>query len=272
MKTIIPREKNILKTGRFLIPYRIYGNGGAPVICINGVQQSMAMWQNLVSRFYHDYRIVLFDYPGRGKAKIVDGPAAVSLDEQVQILSAVMEAAGLNSNTTICAASWGGVVAVAFASRYQHRVKKLLLASLGTKPNQKMVDTIQKGAGIDINDREEMARVLLKSFGDNLPLHIKQKIIAQFRAMSEEEVQAFYEHGLFVISSKQLTEMVDLGNIKARTFLVNGERDTIIDLKDAEFLASQIPGCEIRVIKGVGHFLHMEREDVVDAYADILAC
>ena len=64
---------------------------------------------------------------------------------------------------------------------------------------------------------------------------------------------------------------MDLKKIKAKTFLVNGEKDAIIDSEDVKFLASQIPGCEVRVLKGVGHFLHMEREDVVDAYADILA-
>ena len=178
MRVSIARPKSIFKVDRFLIPYRVYENEGPHVICINGVQQSMAMWQTLVSRFQSDYRIVLFDFPGQGKARTLSGPINVSLDEQVQILQAVMD---------------------------------------------------------------------------------------------EVEVRAFYEHGLFVISSKRLSDLVDLKKIKAKTFLVNGEKDAIIDSEDVKFLASQIPGCEVRILKGVGHFLHMEREDVVDAYADILA-
>jgi len=88
--------------------------------------------------------------------------------------------------------------------------------------------------------------------------------------MKEVNLQSFYEHGLFVIASKQLSEIVDLSAIKEKTILLNGEKDTIIDLDDVKFLASQIPDCELKIIKGVGHFLHMENEKVLDIYAEIL--
>lgn len=262
--------KDVIETGRFLIPYRIYENKGPHLIFINGVQQSMAMWQSFISRFANNYRIVLFDFPNQGKAKILSGPSKLSLDEQVEILSAVMEKTGISRDGTICAASWGGVIAAAFAAQYQDRVKRLILASLGTKPNKKMVETIKKGATLDMNDREQMAQTLIKSFGETLPEKFKQGIINQFSAMKKESVQAFYEHGLFVISSKQLSEIVNLRNIKVKTILLNGEKDTIIDLEDVKFLASQIPDCELKIIKNVGHFLHMESEKVLDLYEDIL--
>ena len=270
MKTNISKPKSILKTARFIIPYRVYENDAPEIICINGVQQSMGMWHSFVRRFRRDYRIILFDFPNQGKAQITYGPAKVTLDEQAGILLAVMEEAGVRQDATMCTASWGGVVAIDFVIKYPGRIKRLILASLGTKPNRKMVETIKKGAGIDINDREQMAEVLLKGFGDDLPVQIKQKIFSQFRTMKEEALRSFYEHGLFVISSKQLNELVDLKSVKVKTILINGEKDTIIDLEDVKFLASQIPDCEIRILKNVGHFLHMEREDALDVYEEIL--
>jgi 2-succinyl-6-hydroxy-2,4-cyclohexadiene-1-carboxylate synthase len=270
MKTSVLCLKGTLKIRRFLIPYRIYENKGPHLIFINGVQQSMAMWQTFVSRFSRDYRIVLFDFPNQGKAKIISGSSQVSLDEQVEILSAVIDMTGVSREGTICAASWGGVIAVAFASKHRDRIKRLILASLGTKPNKKMVETIKKGSSLDMNDRGQMAQTLIKSFGETLPARIKQTIVKQFHAMTEEKVQAFYEHGLFVISSKQLSDIVNLHTIKAKTILLNGEKDTIIDLEDVKFLASQIPNCELKIIKDVGHFLHMEREEVLDVYEEIL--
>ena len=271
MKTSGSCRKDVLKTGRFLIPYRIYGDKGPQLICINGVQQSMAMWQTLVARFSRDYRIVLFDFPNQGKAKILSGPAQVSLDEQVEILLAVMDETELSREGTICAASWGGVIAVAFAAKYQDRTKRLILASLGTKPNQKMVETIQQGSSLEMHDRGQMAQVLIKSFGETLPPRIKQTIARQFHTMTEENIRAFYEHGLYVISSKQLCDVVNLKAIKVPTILLSGANDTILDLEDVKFLASQIPHCELRIIEDVGHFLHMEREDVLDIYEEILS-
>lgn len=267
----LSRQKKELKIGRFIIPCRIYENNGPHVICVNGVQQSMAMWQTFISRFSERYRIVLFDFPGQGKSGVLSGPRQANFEEQVKILEAVMDETGVKPDATLCAASWGGVIAAAFAARFPHRIKRLVLASLGTKPNKNMVETIQKGASIDMKDRDKMAEVIIKSFGKNLPLRIKDAIISQFRVMKEENIRSFYEHGLFVISSKRLSELVDLKEIKAQTILLNGENDTIIDLEDVKFLATQIPNCELRIIKDVGHFLHMEREDIMDIYEGILA-
>ena len=270
-QNITPAAKGLLKTGRFVIPYRIYENKGPHIICINGVQQSMAMWQTFISRFSRDYRITLFDFPHQGKAEIVSGPAQASFEEQVGILKAVMEETNVKPDAIMCAASWGGVVAVAFAAKYPQLVRRLVLASLGTRPNQNMVKIIQQGASVALHNREAMAEIILKSFGKDLPERIKEAIVRQFKSMKEENLRAFYEHGLFVISSKRLSELVNLKDIKAHTVLLNGERDTIIDLEDVKFLAAQIPSCELRIIKDAGHFLHMEREDIMDVYADILS-
>ena len=77
-------------------------------------------------------------------------------------------------------------------------------------------------------------------------------------------------NGLAVISTCEISNVVQLENIKAQTTLVNGQNDTIIDLEDIEFLASQIPNCETKIIENVGHFLHLEREEVLDIYQEIL--
>jgi pimeloyl-ACP methyl ester carboxylesterase len=262
--------KGTIELGRFVIPYRIYESDGPHIICLNGVQQSMAMWHSLVLRYAPHYRIVLFDFPNQGKGRVVSGPIFVTLDEQVGILREVIKATGVNKNVSICSASWGGIVALAFASRYHGEAKQLCLASLGTKANDAMVETIKKGFQVDPQNRQKMADVLIESFGQNLPENIKNKIISQFHSMSEENLRAFYEHGLFVISTKKLGDLINLHGIKAKTYLIYGEKDTIIDLEDVKFLASQIPQSEVRVVKGAGHFLHMEQEDIFDIYEDIL--
>lgn len=264
-------KKGTVKSGRFLISYRIYENDAPHIVCVNGIQQSMGMWHTFVSRFSRNYRIILFDFPGHGKAKIISGPDQLSLEERVEILKNVMDKAGVSRDATLCAASWGGVVAASFAAKYPERIKTLILASLSLRANQKMIETIKEGGSIDINEREKMAQVLLKSFGDNLPQRFKERIANQFRTMTEEEIRSFYEHGLSVISSKKLSDEVDLKKIKARTILLNGENDTIIDLNDVKSLAAKIPDCEMRIVKGVGHFLHMESDGVLDIYGDILA-
>ena len=110
MKSYSRATKGELRVDRFLIPYRIYGDKGDHIVCLNGVQQSMAMWQSFVSRFSNQYRIVLFDFPNQGKGKVLSGAATVTLDEQVNILKTLLETTKSNKNLTLCTASWGGVV------------------------------------------------------------------------------------------------------------------------------------------------------------------
>lgn len=271
MRKADSQVKAVLETDRFLIPYRIFENDAPHIVCVNGVQQSMAMWQSFIARFSRKYRIVLFDFPNQGKAKITSGSDQISLNEQIEILHAVLDKTGTRVDATLCAASWGGVVAAAFAASYPARITRMVLASLGTKPSRKLVETIEQGVTVGVKNRKKMAEVLLKSFGEDLPPSIKQKIVSQFRTMTEERVRAFYEHGLFVISSKSLSEVVDLKSIKAKTILLNGEKDAIIDLDDVKLLASQIPDCEMIIVKGVGHFLHLEDAGVLDIYETILS-
>lgn len=261
--------KGIIETGRFSIPYRIYESEGPHIICLNGVQQSMAMWHTVVERYSPHYRIVLFDFPNQGRGKVLSGPALVTLDEQVGILREVIKATGTNNGVSLCSASWGGIIAMAFAARYPGQVKQLCLASLGTKANATMVETIKKGLAADPKNRQKMADILIDSFGQNLPKDIKDKIIKQFHSMSQENLNAFYEHGLAVVSAKKIGDLIKLSDIREKTFLIYGEKDTIIDLEDVKFLASQIPDCQVRIIKGAGHFLHLEKVDILDIYADI---
>jgi pimeloyl-ACP methyl ester carboxylesterase len=99
--------KGQLQIKRFIVPYRVCGSGGPHLVCLNGIQQSMAMWHTFIRRFSSNYRIVLFDFPGQGKGHVLSGSTKTFLEEEVEILEAVIEAAGVN-DITFCTASWGG--------------------------------------------------------------------------------------------------------------------------------------------------------------------
>jgi pimeloyl-ACP methyl ester carboxylesterase len=263
--------KGKLSVQRFVVPYRVYGDGERTLVFINGIMQSMAMWHTFVRRFSQRYRIVIFDFPNQGSGRVVAGSFQLSLEEQVDILDAVIKAAGGEDQLTVCSASWGGVVAMVYAARYPQRLKRLILASMGTRPNQKMIETITKGLEMPTVNRLEVAETLIESFGQNLPEAMKNKITRQFQRMGSEELAAFCQHGITLLSVRELGKVVDVSTIQCKTILVHGEKDAIVDLEDVRFLASQIPHSEVKVIKDVGHFLHLEKDELLDVYEDILA-
>ena len=252
-----------------MIPYRVYGSGEPSLVFINGVQQSMAMWHSFVCRFSQRYRIVLFDYPNQGAGRIVEGSAYLNLDEQIDILDAVINATIGEDPLNLCSASWGGVVALAYAARHPQQLKSLILASLGTRANQKMIEMITQGLETDVG-RLQVAECIIENFGKELPAAMKSRIVSQFQRMDTESFDAFFQHGATVISVGELEKVVDLGKVRCKTILLYGENDAIVDFDDVKFLASQVPGSELRLIKDVGHFLHLEKEELLNVYAEIL--
>jgi pimeloyl-ACP methyl ester carboxylesterase len=268
---VVPIVKGEIELGRFVIPYRICGDGNESLLFVNGLQQSMAMWHSFVRRFGRSYRIVIFDFPNNGKGRILSGSDDVSVDEQVDILDAVTNVAGITDSLTICSASWGGVIAAIYAVRHPAKVQRLILASVGTRANEKMIEMITAGFGIRLEDRVQIADAIIKTFGDNLPSSMKRKIYMQFEHMTQAGLEAFQRHGLFVLSIRELGNAVDVSEIQCKTIIVHGANDTIVDAEDAVFLASQIPSAEFKSIPGVGHFLHLEDESILDIYEDILA-
>ncbi len=268
---VAPLNKGKLQVQRFVIPYRVYGDAEDTLVFINGIQQSMAMWHSFVRRFEHSYRIVLFDFPHQGTSRIVTGSSTVTLDEQVEILDAVVKATSGAQRPTICSASWGGVVALAYAARHPDRLKSLILASMGMKANQAMIELITKGLAMPSKDGSTVAETVIQGVGQELPVAMKGRILGQFQRMTTEALEAFCQHGLTVISVRDLTEVVDLSKVRCQTMLLHGENDVIIDAEDVRSLAAQIAHAEMRTIKGVGHFLHLEKEDILDVYEEVLA-
>jgi pimeloyl-ACP methyl ester carboxylesterase len=269
--SVIPPVKGKLNIRRFVIPYRVYGAGSSSLVFLNGVQQSMAMWHSFVRRFSHNYRIVLFDFPNQGGGRILEGSSNLSLEEQVDILTAVIDATCSEDQPNVCAASWGGVVALAYAVKYPQRLSSLILASIGTKANQKMTEMISKGLETPGIDRLQVAESIIENFGRDLPAAMKKRIVGQFQRMDRETFEAFFQHGSTVLSVRELGAVVDVGKVQCKTIIVYGENDAIVDLSDVRFLASQMPRSELRIIKDVGHFLHLEKDDLLDVYEEILA-
>jgi pimeloyl-ACP methyl ester carboxylesterase len=62
-------QKSVLTIDRFEIPYIVVGEGTHLLICVNGMQQTMASWRSLVPRFtaHARYRVALFDFPNQGR-------------------------------------------------------------------------------------------------------------------------------------------------------------------------------------------------------------
>jgi pimeloyl-ACP methyl ester carboxylesterase len=268
MKTI----KGELSLGRFLVPYRIYGEAEKTIICISGAKQTMAAWRSFVSHFVADYSVVLFDLPGQGRSSILSGSPGIGFDEQVDVLHSVIEATNRNGKVILAAASWGTIISAAIAARYPELVEKMILGSFGAKPSKAVIEIIREGQKLfDTNKTGDIAPLMIEKFGQHIPETHKKQMIEQFRGMSREQFLSFYEHCEFVEKASDIEDFVDLSNITASTLILTGEYDAILDTKDIKKASARIPDCEYKMIPGAGHFLHWEQSDILYTYSEFLA-
>ncbi len=265
-------EKGEISHGRFVVPYRIYGEADKTIVCISGAKQTMAAWRSFISHFVADYSVVVFDLPGQGRAKILHGDAGISFDEQIEVLLDVIETTNRNGSVHLAAASWGTIISAALAARHPELIDKMILGSFGARPSKAVIDVIRAGQHLfDTNQTEDIAPLMIEKFGQYIPDTHKKQMIEQFRGMSREQFLAFYEHCEFVEKAKDIEDFIDLARIKARTLIVTGEYDAILDHDDVAEASLRIPDCEHKLIRGAGHFLHWEQSDILHTYSEFFA-
>jgi len=263
--------KEVLEYGRFRVPFRRYGDHPNVLICVSGVLQTMAVWRAVAKRFSRHFSVIIFDMPGVGRSEILSGGAHVTVDEQLDVVHALIEWAAPDGELTLAGSSWGTAIATAYAARYPDAVQQLVLSSFGMKPNEEMRRIIERARVLyDTRNYAAGAELIIRMFGEQIGPAYKRQIESQFAALSDASAESFHQHCRNILSLGHLEEAVDLTRIRARTLIVNGARDRIVDLEDMWLAQRLIPDCQCILVDGVGHFLHFERPEVLDDYESFM--
>lgn len=269
-----PLVKQALVVGRFRIPYAATAERGSCLICVNGMQQTMAAWRAFIAasaELHRTHRIVLFDLPTQGRAETLSGPDEASLAEQVDILAAVVDAVRPGLPVSLIGGSWGGVVAAAYAAARPERVSRLILGSFRTRPNEWLRTLTRRGqALIDAGDLESLGTLFVEGFGEGMRPAGQDRLRDQFRRLTPHQLRQLYSTGEALLNHEDMSDVIDLTSIRAHTLIVNGAADPIVDADNAAAAAQRIRRCEVRLLPGIGHFLHMEEPSVVQIYREFL--
>jgi len=265
-------DKGELITDRFRVPYRVYRSTEDMIVCVSGAKQTMAVWRTFISHFIDNYSVVVFDQPGQGRAEILDGPEAVSFDEQVAVLNDIVERTSNSRPVYLAAASWGTLISLAYAALYPEKVKKMILGSFGARPTAYIKDLINKGMQlIEENRYADLGLLVVNGFGSQVPEGYKKQILGQFENVSREQMEVFYRHCEFVMQAEDVSSYIDLGNVGASTLIINGEKDRMVDYDHVLETSSRIPNCETRLVPGAGHFLHWENAAILGTYSQFFS-
>jgi pimeloyl-ACP methyl ester carboxylesterase len=247
----------VARNGDVRLAYEVLGERGDAVLFVHGLGYSRLGWGPGPALLADAFRVVLFDNRGVGESDAPPGPYTVA--ELVADAVAVLDAVGAE-RAHVVGVSLGGYVAQELAVTHPERVGKLVLVSTavasgeGAHPMpQRGIDGFTRWSQLE---REEGLRLLVEnSLGDHGVRERPELAdeIYRYRLEHAPPVEAWQAQAAagagFLHTSRPIDE------IEAPTLVLHGGADAIVDPRNADLLASRIPGARLEVFPDRGHLM-----------------
>jgi len=198
------------------------------------------------------FRVIVPFHPGFGESR--DEPTFTESHDYVMHYLELFDQLGLEK-VSIVGLSFGGYLAAKLASEHSHRLKKLvLIAPYGMDVKEyPMADTLALPV-------EKLLPMLVSNF-DVLKKRLPENPDIDFIAARYREATTFarlmWEHPFDTRLPRYLHR------VKVPTLMVWGDEDKIVPVQHAEVWKRGIPQAEVRIFKGAGHLVQLEKPEAV---------
>ena len=253
------------KSGDVHIAYRVFGDGPRDIVLIPGTLSHVELlWEvpsneHLLKRLTAFARVIVFDKRGQG---LSDGVAEFTLEERIDDVRAVMDAAG-SERATIYGWSEGGPMCLMFAATYPHRTSALVLfgsfASMRNEPWGVTPERFDLFLGqLDTHWGEG---VLLRL---NAPSRSKDAAFVQWFARIERAAASPGSVLALMRANYELDVRHLLPTIHAPTLILHRAGDALTPVAAGRYLAEHIPGSKYIEMSGTDHMVtDTETQDVI---------
>ena len=253
------------------LSYTDSGDGPA-VLFIHGILGSQQQWSHLVDEMDDDHRVVVPDLFGHGESAKPTGD--YSLSAHAATMRDLLDHLEID-RVTLVGHSLGGGIAMQFFYLFPERVERLVLVSSGglgrevnvalrsaTLPGAAQVLSVVASAPV-VSQVEALGRLATKagwrpgadisaiwkgfsSLGDR---ESRQAFLATTRAVIDIGGQTISAHG-----------HID-GSLPVPALIVWGSKDHMIPASHALDAQQTVPGCQVEMFEGAGHFPHLDEPD-----------
>ncbi len=279
-------------TDRARLYYRTVGEGRPIIVLHGGPDFDHYYLLPEMDRLADSFRLVYYDQRGRGRSNGAVEPDQVSLHSEIQDLNCVRRHFGLDS-VAVLGHSWGGLLAMEYATRYPDRVSHLILVNtapasaedslafrqhlLRTRPagDVERMRALASSARYQAGDLEAEAEYYRLHFSVALrqPERLEQLIgrlrayfsregVLTARAIEQRLYDETWRSGGYDLIPK-------LQAIDIPTLVLHGEND-VVPVALAARIAQAMPCGRLVVLEGCGHFAYLESSDSVHEHVEAL--
>jgi len=241
------------------------GGKGETVLLLHGYSADKDNWTAFSKYLTPKYRVVIPDLPGFGGSSRRQ-EASYDIESQVERLHRFVQVMKLGK-VNISGNSMGGTIAAVYAAKYPQEVSSLaLLAPGGIQSGVKseVMKMFEKGVNpLAIKSDQDFDRMMKLAFvkAPTIPYPVRKALVA--RAIKDGP---FNENVMADMIRKPISLESYLPLVKAKTLILWGARDNIVDVSCVPIIEKRIKDHQTVIIKDCGHLPMLERPEETAGY------
>jgi pimeloyl-ACP methyl ester carboxylesterase len=220
--------------------YEIHGEG-APLILLHLAFGNSGYWMNQIPVFAERYQVIAIDSRGHGRSTFDEQPINYAL--MASDVIALMDYLQIE-RANLVGWSDGGIIGLYMAIHHPERLNKVVAYGANYNPS---------GLNPDIDTNARVNAFIEQAAGDY------QKLAAD-----PTQWDAFLANIGNMLATEPNYSAEELGSITTPILVLDGEEEEAILTAHAVEMQGLIPGSELHLIPGTGHFAMWDKPDEVN--------
>ena len=240
-----------MKVGELDIHY-LTGGYGDPLVVIHGGGEGASAWLQNVEELSRYYSVYVPDLPGFGRSQPMSD--SFHMSHFVDFTEDFSRNLGLEG-FHLAGHSLGGAIALHYALRFPHRIKKLVL-----------VDSMCLGKEIALWVRFFSSPAFCSGIGESALAILKAVkwlvtlFYAPFKFVNPlPRIKVDLGRRITTLKGQPTVLLDRLSELVMPTLQVWGARDGIVPVSQAYAAAQLIPYCQLHIFEGYGHSVYKQR-------------
>jgi pimeloyl-ACP methyl ester carboxylesterase len=241
----------------------IFGNkeqegGKDSLVFIHGAGGNWTSWYHQRHYFSRAFNCIIMELPGHGAT---GGQGAQEVRSYALWIKGALDELNLSSPFVI-GHSMGGAITMELALRFPALPKGLVLVSTGAR--LRVLPRILDGIEKDFS--RAVALICKLSFAKDAPEEIIQRAVAEMLKNTPSVLHSDFA------ACDRLDLMEGVQAISNPTLVICGDQDVLTPVKYSRYLADRIAGSHLKIIKGAGHMVMLERPDEFNKTVETFFC
>ncbi len=258
------------------IAYQVVGEGPFDLVYVPGwISNVELMWEEpaharLLRRLASFSRLILFDKPGTGMSDPVPLDRLPTLEQRMDAVRAVMDAAG-SERAALFGSSEGGLMSVLFAATYPERTRALVTLAIYAKrlwsADYPWAPTPEaRAAEIEEIEAAWGGEMDISSLAPSADEAFKRRAVAYLRRSASPGAAV-----TLLRMNSQIDVRAVLPTIRVPTLVLQRVGDRDVNVEEGRWIAAQIPGAKYVELPGDEHLIWAGDVDrVVDEVEEFL--